>query len=147
MTVEAELPDFLQRADRLRDPALIYGAGVDAEAVLGTMERLYAPRPILTLRATGLIEPTDEEITESFRNSFEAHGVLAVLIGERVPKPLARLLERVVKDGRMPDPRAATPQDLQPPAEWRVVAIARLPQTTALPHDFLELFPAVLAVG
>jgi hypothetical protein len=137
-----DLQDFLKRADRLGEHALVYSSKLNLETVLQSMEQVYGDRHIFTLRAGGPLPTSETEVAETIRNSFEGRGVLAVFVNASMPQPVLKVVERLARDGRLTKDN----QPLTPPADWRLILLAQVDDPAVLPGELGTLFPATIAL-
>lgn len=141
-----ELAEFLRTIDRLQEPGLIFSEKLNPDKIIEQMEAAFAGRHVFSLRATSLIEPTEEDVFETFRNSFEGRGVLAVMVGARIPKTVQSAVSRMCGERRLSRNATDGGDTIQPPQDWRLVVLAQVADPQALPPNFADLFDARLAL-
>lgn len=142
-----DFSDYLKTLDRLGEPGLVFAPHIDVEAVRSAMEAAFTGRHVFTLRANGPIEPKPEEIHESFMNSFEGKGVLAIVIGNKASSALMKILEQVCEDeGFYQEKTEGGWGRRKPPAEWRLVVLAEATDLESVPPELALLFPAPFAL-
>lgn len=146
MVTDTELKAFLRRVDRLVEPALLFAPKIDSDQVLGAVEAAFEGRPVFSLRANGPIAPSEGDVAETVRNSFEGRGVLAVLVTKHAPPPVTQAVSRLCTDGVFADHRDGAWTHLKPPDEWRMVVVAEVASPEDLPGGLGDCFPAVMAL-
>lgn len=144
---DPNLLQYLKHVDRLAEPGFVFSPTLDVDAVLATVEAGFPGRPVFALRATGLIPPKADEVAQTFRNSFEGQGVLAVVVDDKMPDPVKHAVERICKDGYLPQEGQKGWEPLKPPPDWRMVVLARVRDPSTLPGDLATLFGARYALG
>ncbi|MBM3460915.1 MAG: hypothetical protein FJX76_02330 [Armatimonadetes bacterium] len=138
----SELTTYLQRVDRVGDPGFVFSETLDADRVTDEIASAFPGRPVFTLRANGLIPPTKDEVSATFKNSFEGKGVLTVLVDEKMPDPVKHAIEQICKDGFLP----GDDKPLKPPDGWRMVVLARVKDPGTVPGKLSALFGALHAL-
>lgn len=142
---EDALVTHLQRCDRLEEPAFVFGESVDIDAVISKIEQAYA-RPVITLRAIGLIPPSDADVRQTVSNSLQARGVLAVVLDDKAGAPVLKVVEQLARDGYLPEIKEKGWEPVKPPSDWRMVVVAKVKDPSTLPGDLASRFGASIAL-
>lgn len=146
MVTDTELKEFLRRVDRLVEPALLFTPKIDPERVLRAMETAFEGRPVFSLRANGPIAPSETDVAETVRNSFDGRGVLAVIVNAHAPSAVTQAVSRLCTDGVFAEHREGTWTHLKPPDDWRLIVLAEVESPDVLPGGLVDCFPAVMAL-
>lgn len=146
MTTETELCDFLRRTDRLNEPPLLFAPRLNAEWLLQIMQSVFGTRHVFSLRTTGAIPPTAEEIGAVIRNSFDGAGILAVLIDAHASAEVVQAVSRLCTHKELAEKKDGVWTHRKAPREWRMVVLAEVSALASLPGEMGELFPAVMAL-
>lgn len=146
MVTDNELKDFLHRVDRLVEPALLFAPKIDPERISSAVEATFSGRPVFSLRANGPIAPSEADVSETVRNSFDGRGVLVVLVNSQAPIPVAQAMSRLCTDGVFTEHRDGTWTHTKPPEDWRLVVVAEVESPDDLPGGLGDCFPAVMAL-
>ncbi|NDD27509.1 MAG: hypothetical protein EB084_04500 [Proteobacteria bacterium] len=147
MAHDNEIKDFLHRVDRLVEPALLFGTGIDVEHLHTLVETVFDGRHVFTLRAHGPLPPSESDVTETIRNSFDGHGVLLVMMGASTPPAVIRAISRLCADGAFSERKDGGAWVRHaPPPSWRMVVLADAATPDDLPPELADAFPAVMAL-
>lgn len=146
MITDTELREFLKRADRLTEPALLFAPRLDVDRLMRVLESVFGNRHVFVLRATGPIPSTDSDVIETIRNSFDGRGILAVLMNDKPSPPVVQAVARLCNDGVLAEKKDGLWTHIKPPDDWRMMVLAEVDRPDVLPGGLGELFPAVLAL-